>query len=753
MSTAARARLQPSAARPVSQRGDPSEREADRAADVVARGGSVATWSFTRVAPAAQRQEVVKEKTDEEKKKEAIAKTVEAVQETPQAKALKEKVLADPLVKTVKEAATSTPGLIVGGAAAAGGVAALAATGKELPFQPPEIPLDKVTPGLSAQVKYEGPVNAPTFVGLTLTYKEQGPKGKKTAETNKIAADVARVKAQEQMFKPEGEKAAEKAREKELVDAWIRSQSGLPGLTIPLVGTQPPTEEQLKWEEEQEAAAPVSPAPASPSAELPARADVDPALDSPGRPLDPRTRRAMEARFGRDFSGVRIHDDMRAAETAEGIDAAAFTVGEDIAFAPGRFDPSTAEGRQLLAHELAHVVQQGEYERVDAGVVQRLGAGEFLSRLFGEGTFDEEELRNYLEGRDEGEPEGDFDSDNKARAIVRAWRTGGSPWVLTARRKSVLIREMLSGAVFDDDEQMILEVLVRSFNAELRYIFGTGGVSPNEVDGALHGVEQSRLTAFFEQRFEGGREAVLGGEVRPQGEAVPLGDDIEQLDELVTPDLPGAERNWTVPCVLGIFCTLAPDVITGLRSVKVIRYTQMDVDRWTYADGAWTKETAHPSGFEHNDGSERTVGLQRRRECADVAKTLKHEAVHTGQHEGTIYEREVEAYTEAESFAISYGLPGGRMRREAARGGQEPDPEAIERYVRERYGGPEAGSPEDTLVDHEEDGTAVIRRPDGTTYERPPQEGDVYLDENPTPPVGQEEIPDASWECPPRSAG
>jgi hypothetical protein len=44
----------------------------------------------------------------------------------------------------------------------------------------------------------------------------------------------------------------------------------------------------------------------------------------------------------------------------------------------------------------------------------------------------------------------------------------------------------------------------------------------------------------------------------------------------------------------------------------------------------------------------------------------------------------------------------------------------------------------------------VIRRPDGTEYERPPQEGDVYLDENPTL-AGEEEIPAASWRCPPRS--
>jgi hypothetical protein len=83
--------VQPANAWPVSRRHDPDEREADRAADVVARGGSVASWSFSSVAASSsvQRQEVVKEKTDEEKKKEALSKVVEAAAETPEAKALK----------------------------------------------------------------------------------------------------------------------------------------------------------------------------------------------------------------------------------------------------------------------------------------------------------------------------------------------------------------------------------------------------------------------------------------------------------------------------------------------------------------------------------------------------------------------------------------------------------------------------------------------------------------------------------------
>jgi hypothetical protein len=77
-----------------------------------------------------------------------------------------------------------------------------------------------------------------------------------------------------------------------------------------------------------------------------------------GAPLPPALRRHMEQRFGRDFGAVRIHDSPRAADVAEGISAKAFTVGPHIAFGPDRFAPGTAEGRRLVAHELAHVVQQ-----------------------------------------------------------------------------------------------------------------------------------------------------------------------------------------------------------------------------------------------------------------------------------------------------------------------------------------------------------------------------------------------------------
>jgi outer membrane protein OmpA-like peptidoglycan-associated protein len=96
---------------------------------------------------------------------------------------------------------------------------------------------------------------------------------------------------------------------------------------------------------------------ASPDAPREAPPIVHDVLRSPGETLDPATRAFFESRFRHDFSGVRIHADSRAAESARAVNAHAYTVGRDIAFAPGRFAPATAEGRGLLAHELAHVVQ------------------------------------------------------------------------------------------------------------------------------------------------------------------------------------------------------------------------------------------------------------------------------------------------------------------------------------------------------------------------------------------------------------
>jgi len=77
-----------------------------------------------------------------------------------------------------------------------------------------------------------------------------------------------------------------------------------------------------------------------------------------GRPLDTATRNFFEPRLGVDLGAVRVHADAHAGDAARAVDARAFTVGENLVFAPGEFAPASDGGRHLLAHELAHVMQQ-----------------------------------------------------------------------------------------------------------------------------------------------------------------------------------------------------------------------------------------------------------------------------------------------------------------------------------------------------------------------------------------------------------
>ena len=81
-------------------------------------------------------------------------------------------------------------------------------------------------------------------------------------------------------------------------------------------------------------------------------------LRSRGQPLDSETRASMEPRFGYNFGNVRVHADAHAAESTRALNALAYTVGHDVVFGREQFSPSSTKGRQLLAHELVHVIQQ-----------------------------------------------------------------------------------------------------------------------------------------------------------------------------------------------------------------------------------------------------------------------------------------------------------------------------------------------------------------------------------------------------------
>jgi len=85
-------------------------------------------------------------------------------------------------------------------------------------------------------------------------------------------------------------------------------------------------------------------------------------IRSSGEPLDAETRDLMEPRFGYDFGSVRVHTNERAAASAMAVEAVAYTVGKHLIFGSRQYAPGTIAGQRLIAHELAHVVQQGATE-------------------------------------------------------------------------------------------------------------------------------------------------------------------------------------------------------------------------------------------------------------------------------------------------------------------------------------------------------------------------------------------------------
>jgi hypothetical protein len=90
-------------------------------------------------------------------------------------------------------------------------------------------------------------------------------------------------------------------------------------------------------------------------------------LRSPVQPLDKATRDFMEPRFGRDFSNVRVHTGRKAAESAQAVNALAYTVGHDVVFGNSEIAPGAPADRKLIAHELVHVLQQSKKSQLSFG--------------------------------------------------------------------------------------------------------------------------------------------------------------------------------------------------------------------------------------------------------------------------------------------------------------------------------------------------------------------------------------------------
>jgi hypothetical protein len=165
--------------------------------------------------------------------------------------------------------------------------------------------------------------------------------------------------------------------------------------------------------------------------------------DSGGRPLDQDTRAAMEPALGAELSGVRIHTDAAAAAAAQRLDAWAFTLGQDIYSGAGHLREDTKWGRRLLAHELAHVVQNrtdpsdGPLRApVHGGPGGPAGSAEVEAQRTAQRVMDPD-----LEGRQEEASATSAPDEERAELIQQAsWRASGAmPVSLSATEPTNLV--------------------------------------------------------------------------------------------------------------------------------------------------------------------------------------------------------------------------------------------------------------------------------------------------------------------------
>ena len=141
--------------------------------------------------------------------------------------------------------------------------------------------------------------------------------------------------------------------------------------TKPLVDQiTPVVQRQVEEEEEEEMLQAKSREDATPEVTNDLESQIN-AIKGGGRPLSWSERSFFEPRFGTDFSNVRVHNDTGVASIARSVNASAFTFGHNVVFGAGEYSSDTLSGRQLLAHELTHVVQQRSHPGSGGLVVRR----------------------------------------------------------------------------------------------------------------------------------------------------------------------------------------------------------------------------------------------------------------------------------------------------------------------------------------------------------------------------------------------
>ena len=245
-----------------------------------------------------------------------------------------------------------------------------------------------------------------------------------------------------------------------------------------------------------------------------------------------------------------------------------------------------------------------------------------------EGDFTRDELREYLNKVTVADHiEDDFDSDNKARAVVRHYQTGTLWFDLTPRQKVLMIREMLSGPTMAEDEEEIVALLEVSDDDHLDAMFGTGGLTAGELESDIGGDSGERLALFFEGRFVGGRGALSAGRVQARGFPPRV------FDEVVL----GALIEWgSTGTDIAQHIIAFPPVVRE-RATRWLAGRRADLDRESMDLGRQIDGAADQPAREALQATQRTVGA--RRHSVDVALQNLYRDVAGGNTAHTLRER------------------------------------------------------------------------------------------------------------------
>lgn len=460
-------------------------------------------------------------------------------------------------------------------------------------------------------------------------------------------------------------------------------------------------------------------------------------LSSPGQPLDKQTRAFMESRFAHnfsgvpartssisrssltvgpandpleqeadrmagdvlrtpapsqpgsraDFSGVRIHTNAQAAASSHAVNARAYTVGQHIVFGEGRYAPGSSVGQKLLAHELAHTVQQSK----------------------------------------------------SAPAAARLQRTIGDGHDLTSPRFSLMVD---LEAVFDDERTLTVGDTGRGVQAVQQALYDLGfPLRRFGADGTFR-----RDTTRALRRFQRANPplAVTGDIDRATMEA------LNTRFAAVTLSAALLAAPWTQSCVNSILCPWSPNTIRtlGRRGLRVRSFDSIFWDDLEWDGASWVVSPFPGDGY--NTGSEIGVVNESCEGMAETLYHEVLHANQPRRHRTTL-QRESYAYRIGEEFNIAMGFAGDpSLRSTDAQGREFADPALVDASLQPggsaSYPGVSAAGGGEEILARVGADRVRVRRANGTVYVRPAAVGEKVP--GPIRTVNPATHPRSGWVCP-----